>query len=114
MEKQPLPDGRGSDRSPDREGGVVPGPLPLFNCRRISLFLELFLRFFPDAACLRGLAVAVSRPLQFVVNSGQRRMRLGEVWIIPDQWLQLLERLVGEALRQVNRRPLIERAGIVG
>src|ERR1035441_6768345 len=58
MEKQPLPDGRGSDRSPDREGGVVPGPLPLFNCRRISLFLELFLRFFPDAACLRGLAVA--------------------------------------------------------
>ena len=41
-------------------------------------------------------------------------MRLGEVRIIPDQLLQLLERLFGESLCQVNRRPLVQRAGIVG
>src|ERR1035438_2230530 len=89
-------------------------PKLLFGWRRISLFLQLFLRFFPHAACLRGLPVAVSRPLQFVIDPGERRMRLREARIIPDQLLQLLARLSGESLRQVNRRPLLQRAGIAG
>ena len=86
--------------------GRIPG-------QNLAFFLDGLLRFFAHLARFGRFAIAIGGAMQLVIDAGERGMRFGELREALDQLFEFLARFIGLSLRYVNRRALIERAGIV-